>query len=64
MPLFERYARGTEWQLTVPVAHHAAGSRVRVEVEPLQYAGEDELVCTVTNVETEESFVVALSVLG
>jgi hypothetical protein len=64
MPLFERFMPGTEWQLTVPVDTHAAGTRVRIEVEPLQYAGEDELVCTVTNVETEESFVISVGVLG
>lgn len=63
MPLFERYMPGTEWQLGVPVGDHPAGTRVRVEVAPLQYAGEDEMVCTVTRVDTEESFVCDLSVL-
>lgn len=64
MPLFERYATGTEWRLSVDAGNHPVGTHVRVEVAPLQYAGEDEMVCTVTRLDTEESFVCDLSILA
>jgi hypothetical protein len=64
MPLFERYAAGTTWVLSVDVGEHKVGTIVRVVKEPLTYGGEDELVCTVTDVKTEESFVCDLEVLA
>lgn len=64
MPLYERYAKGTEWQLSLPVGGHPAGTRVRVEVEPTEQPDRDELVVVVTRPDTEETFVCDLVVLA
>lgn len=65
MPLFERFAPGTEWVLTVPFGSWPAGLRVRIEEGPGQTQYEDEIIVKVTPIDGPDyTFDVAIDILG